>query len=498
MPLLAAIAVALCTAMVLIVWSVMGGFLTMLLGSGRVMIGDLAVSVPVRGIPHYERLIAEIEADPAFEAATPALETIGLLLVDSLEPSEVRTVRVVGVEPESYDRVTGYRERLWWRPIEAPLPADDEGADPRLSEENRDRLVEHFAHGAALAEPDPFAEPGGEPVLEPAIVLGAEVTRTNRRSAGGFLEWGFGVFNPAERYVLSLLPLSQRGAAIGLESREFPVANEFRSGMFEVDANWVLLPIGTLQEMLKMERAVRTEIVRGEWEVSPSGELVPKVRELGPAPARATEVLVRAADPGALDAAEARLEEIVQSFAAEFEGAVPQWPGWRDRFVYQWEDRPGLSTFIQAVKKEIALVLVLFMFISLTAVFLITAIFWAMVSEKTKDIGILRAIGASRAGVAWLYLRYGLAIGVVGSALGGVIALAVVSNINPIHDWMGRALGLTIWDPSVYYFTEIPSDVEPGKAAIVLAGGVVFSVLGALVPALRAASMDPVRALRFE
>lgn len=57
---------------------------------------------------------------------------------------------------------------------------------------------------------------------------------------------------------------------------------------------------------------------------------------------------------------------------------------------------------------------------------------------------------------------------------------------------------MQVWDPKVYYFTQIPNKVDPVHAAIVLGAGVGFSVLGALVPAVRAARMDPVRALRFE
>jgi len=87
---------------------------------------------------------------------------------------------------------------------------------------------------------------------------------------------------------------------------------------------------------------------------------------------------------------------------------------WRRFIVYPWDEKPGLSTLISAVKKEIGLLLVLFGFISLTAVFLVLAIFWSMVAEKTRDIGVLRAVGASRAGVAWLFVRYGLVIGIVG------------------------------------------------------------------------------------
>src|SRR5690606_19864862 len=141
------------------------------------------------------------------------------------------------------------------------------------------------------------------------------------------------------------------------------------------------------------------------------------------------------------------------------------------------------AMFIAAVKKETALVLGILIFISFVVSFLILAIFWAMVSEKTRDIGILRALGASRAGVAWLWLRYGLVIGVVGSILGMACAYAIVWNINPIHDWLGRIFGLTIWDPQIYYLFEIPNDVVPWKAVTVFAGGLFFSVMGALIPA---------------
>ena len=135
--------------------------------------------------------------------------------------------------------------------------------------------------------------------------------------------------------------------------------------------------------------------------------------------------------------------------------------------------------------------------------FLVLAIFWAMISEKTKDIGILRALGASRAGIAWLWLRYGLAIGVVGAILGGGLAWVIVSNINLIHDWLietGRRFGQNwaVFDPKVYIFTEIPTDFEFSKAALIMGGGALASMVGALYPAVRAARMNPVKSLRFE
>ncbi len=184
---------------------------------------------------------------------------------------------------------------------------------------------------------------------------------------------------------------------------------------------------------------------------------------------------------------------IYEQFAARHAGEVP------DAFSIQistWEDRN--RTMIAAVKKETALVLVIFGIICFTTVFLVLAIFWSMISEKTRDIGILRALGASTPGVAWLWLRYGAAIGVVGAVLGLGAGWLIVHNINGIHDWLGEHLGLVIWDPRVYYFVEIPRKVEPGKAAIVFIAGVLTCVLGALIPAVRSARMDPVKSLRFE
>ncbi|MBL0927140.1 MAG: ABC transporter permease, partial [Phycisphaerales bacterium] len=484
MPLLAAVAVALCTAMVLVVWSVMGGFLAKLLESGKSMIGDVSISYPIIGIPHYERLIADLKNDPAVEAAAPVIETLGLLGLPSLpgfDTGENRTVTVLGVEPESYHAVTGFADRLYWKRLTEPLPKDANRLDPRLKLDDR-----YEREGRALAR----TAPDGRRI--PGIVVGLAVTQYNQRQREGFVV-PFGLFdNPGtavDRLItfapnleptIGVLPLSRRGVAVNLASQRLPIVNEFRTGLFEADANWVIMPLSVLQPMLKLDAARRadgppTPVIEKDARGNEVVRFAPAERE---EPARVTTIMIRARPGFTADELETRAEAIYEKFAEATPGA-PFPPRWRE-LIYTWENKPGLKTFIQAVKKETALVLVLFTFISLVAVFLVFAIFWAMISEKTKDIGVLRAIGSSRGGVAWLFLRYGAAIGVVGSLLGGVLAYAIVLNINPIHEWLGRALGIVIWDPQVYYFTEIPSKVDPLRAAIVLCAGVLSSVLGAL------------------
>lgn len=511
MPLLASLAVMLCTAMVLVVWSVMGGFLTSLLESGRTFVGDVQITWPTSGFAYYDELVKKLEADPMVAGATPMIETFGLIGFDD---GRLEGVSIRGIDPDSYAKVADFKTALWWKPIEEPLPKDALRKDPRLIKEEpwKSVLPRVQQDGLRLAEPDPVTG-----VLKPAAVLGIEVSRLSERHAEGYYtarDMGQATdkgevvmrrdFAPSSSINISVLPLDKKGRSIDVASRRFPVANEFRTGIYEIDRGTIFLPLDALQRMLKMDAAERVDGSKPAPDslefgpgTKPGREAFPEIPVTGVDPARVTTIWVRAREGVSSLALRDRVEAIYEAFAGEHVGEVPRAELMKlNRLIQTWEQTKAV--LVGAVQKETITVLMLLMLISLVASALILSIFWSMVVEKTKDIGILRALGAGSPGVAWLWLRYGLAIGVIGTAMGMTLACTLVWNINPIHEWMGRALNVQVWDPRIYYFTTIPNRINLAHALLVSAMGVSLSVLGALIPAFRAARMDPVRALRFE
>jgi lipoprotein-releasing system permease protein len=96
------------------------------------------------------------------------------------------------------------------------------------------------------------------------------------------------------------------------------------------------------------------------------------------------------------------------------------------------------ASFIGPVEKEREMMRVLFSIVYLVCAGLVLSIFWAIVSEKTRDFGILRSVGASREGVLWIFTRYGLMTGAMGSLIGLLLGTLVVNKINPIQDALAR------------------------------------------------------------
>jgi lipoprotein-releasing system permease protein len=170
-----------------------------------------------------------------------------------------------------------------------------------------------------------------------------------------------------------------------------------------------------------------------------------------------------------------------------------------DQWAYRiqtWRDMQG--PLLAAVQMETTLLNILLFLIIAVAGFGILATFFMIVVEKTKDIGILKALGAPSRGVMSIFLNYGFSLGLVGSGAGMIGGLLFVAYINDIAKLIERLTGHEVFDPTVYYFERIPTDVEPLAVLGVVCGAVLIAVLASVLPALRAARLHPVEALRYE
>lgn len=164
--------------------------------------------------------------------------------------------------------------------------------------------------------------------------------------------------------------------------------------------------------------------------------------------------------------------------------------------VSTWEQKQG--PLLAAVDIEAAILNVLLFLIIAVAGFGILAIFYMIVVEKTRDIGILKSLGASSRGVMSIFLTYGLALGVVGSGVGVVLGLTFVRYINEIESLLAIIMGRKVFDERIYYFPSIPTQVNAFTVAWVAMGAIVIAVLASVLPARHAARLHPVEALRYE
>ncbi len=156
------------------------------------------------------------------------------------------------------------------------------------------------------------------------------------------------------------------------------------------------------------------------------------------------------------------------------------------------------SALFEALVVEKTVMFWVLSIIILVAVFNILSSLIMLVRAKTRDIAILRTMGASRMALMRIFVTVGTLIGGLGIAAGTALGLTILYFRAGIVSGVGALTGAQLWDPSVRYLTELPSKIDPAQVLGIVLLALLLSFLATIYPAWKAASTDPVQVLRYE
>lgn len=428
---------------------------------------------------------------------TAAVHVPAMLSIQVHGQLSTRQVTLIGVDEATYADVSDFRQYVlhpanrqqlsfelredgygdsehalppsgWkYRRIKAAYEREIEAQRRLIAQASRPPVAPGDGSPVAEVPPDPTTLPldphpaaTQDQVFDPArdqhtgIVLGIAIGSVRQRGPDGKVIDYF-LCRPGDDVQVTFPSAGSPPKAI---SDQFTVVDFYESKMSEYDSGFAFVPLRKLQQM------------RGMIDPQTGVDAVTTI-----------QIKLR---PGA------DLNAVRDKLRARF--PVEQFP-YR---IQTWRDMQG--PLLAAVQMETTLLNILLFLIIAVAGFGILATFFMIVVEKTRDIGILKALGAPSSGVMSIFLAYGLSLGLVGSGAGLAGGLLFVAEINNIALIIERITGHEVFDPTIYYFERIPTDVQPLSVVAVMLGAIGIAVMASILPALRAARLHPVEALRYE
>lgn len=430
-------AVALSTALLIVVASLFNGFIGAVEQVGREAFGDIYLNPWVQ-IPEYGDLIERLESLPEVKAASAVLDTYGLLHIGR---GDVRAIRILGIELPKYVEVSGLKESL--------LNQKDVPGEPSFAIEDYPESPCGFVSIGVLGRPD--EETDRYDFEQIRSWFGKEVVLTT----GAVIEKEGGtVSGEIER-------------RFKRRTLKFGIADIVFTGMYLRDSKDVYLPIEQVRELVGGADLSRT----GPHEV----------------------IQIKLAEGLKAEDMLGPVRKVWEGFAREHN--LPEYA----------VSEPLLKTsrqmqefFIAELKKQMAVLILIFGVVCSAAVLLIFCIFYMIVRLKQKDIAIVKSCGTTSGSVALIFVGFGVCVGIVGSGLGLILGYIVTDNINTIEGWIRVVFGLKLWKSSVYVFEKIPEQVDLGATFWIILFAIIAAGVGALIPAIVAARTKPVEILRYE
>jgi ABC-type lipoprotein release transport system permease subunit len=323
----------------------------------------------------------------------------------------------------------------------------------------------------------------GAPLPAEGCIVGSQIGFLRRDTRGNFVHYypqrflkvQVTVFKPSSNGTIDT-NFGAGPASIGLT-----IIDDSHSGVYDVDSLNVYAPLETVQMMAGMR--ADPELVK----VDPTLNFDPRCHQL--------LIRLKPEAQSQMKVLRAQMSEFVQNYIST---AALDHPGWfpSDLLVQTWDEKQ--ARYLGAVQNEKKMMTFILGLMSMVVLVVIFLIFYQIVRDKTRDIGIIKAVGGSEEGVAGIFLTYGLFIGLVGGGLGILTGVLFVTHTNEIHEWIYQVTGLIIWDRSVYLFDRIPDKVYLSDVITYYAVALAAGVVGALIPAIVAGSQDPVQAVRYE
>ncbi|WP_243374037.1 lipoprotein-releasing ABC transporter permease subunit [Geotalea sp. SG265] len=290
----------------------------------------------------------------------------------------------------------------------------------------------------ALADLDrrtPVPLKGNEPPL-PGLVIGKELAKNLNLYLGDSVN----VVSPMGNITpFGMMPKMKRFRLVGI----------FNTGMFEYDSTLAYVGLGEAQDFLGMGSAV-TGIQLKVADVYKTGEITRRInRELG--------------------------------------------------FPYFARDWMQMNkNILFALRTEKVVMFIILTLIVLVAAFGIASTLFMVVMEKTRDIAILKSMGATSRSVMRIFVFEGLIIGIFGTAIGVLGGLVVALNLEPIVNAVQRVTGFQLFSKDIYYLDRFPSLVIPSDVILISVTAIVISFVATLYPSWQASRLSPAEALRYE